>query len=168
MILKNKTIVTIFMVMIIAFGLFVVQTPTINAQSPTAVKFGYVSKVAGLNEPWVFSIMPSGQYAMLTWGLDWSVYDAEPGSYIWPDAYLMAERPDGTTDIKEGPWQLDVMPTDIRGRYTFDTVGTWDITFVWPGDEFYGPATVKMTVEVQEEPIGKREATAFLLDPTPL
>ena len=117
-------------------------------------------QVIGVNQPIVLGVVISTSTFASVYGVTWGQL---PTSlvYVWPSAYVVFTRPDGTNDTVHGPFELGVAHRP-RFEYTPNMVGTWKVLFVWPGDKYYNPATVEFSFIVQQQPVPKREVWAFL------
>jgi len=76
---------------------------------------------------------------------------------VWPTATVTFTRPDGTQDIKTGPFTVYKLvyasgSVGFNPRfeyiYTPTVQGNWTVTFAWPGDNAYNPINVTNTFTV--------------------
>ena len=65
---------------------------------------------------------------------------------VMADATMTFHKPDGTTDVVNGPFKM--RPDAVQGRvpdimeiYTPDQMGNWAVDFYWPGDSTYEAIT---------------------------
>jgi hypothetical protein len=86
---------------------------------------------------------------------------------VWPDATVTFTRPDGTTDVVNGPFKARfIVPGDATRRdivvvYAPDMQGNWTVTFNWPGDDNYDAVSKVDTFTVGVH-YPKRETFAML------
>lgn len=141
-------------------SLVTVSLPIANAQVNTSLAWSLSHEIIGVNQPLLLSVVVSpGSFASV-YGVEWT-QNIVTKEKVWPSAYVVFTRPDGTTDTVQGPFDLGIAHRP-RFLYTPDMVGIWTVTFVWPGDQYYRPANTTRTFEVQQQPIPKRDVWAIL------
>ena len=160
-ILKNKKISTIALILTLTLATVMITTPFANAQINSRIdEFAVSHKLIGINQPLWFSLSTSSAARPPAM---YEEYGVEPGTPLWTAANMVFTKPDGTTDVVESPllpcvfdrfWKLP--------EYIPDMLGSWEVTFVWPGDEYYNPVEATTHFEVQLEPIPKRNVYAHL------
>jgi hypothetical protein len=73
------------------------------------------------------------------------------GSQNFHDYIFYIKNPEGAVTTI-GPIESGMEGT-VWFDYTMNMVGTWEITFDWPGGLWENPTTITHTIEVQEEPV---------------
>jgi hypothetical protein len=127
-----------------AFGALATSVPTADAQT-TVRLVPYFYPMIGVNSPTLISWEPSPNVFYSP------PYEVPPWTptMMWPDANVTFTRPDGSTDVVEGPFEVYWLsydtsvgaPAHLSLVYTPDTKGIWNVTFYWPGDGTYDAVT---------------------------
>lgn len=155
---KNKQFLAIVLVLTMSLSMIMVALPAAEAKTPIKLA-PYFFPIIGENSPTMISWMPSPN----------PLFDPEYGdqAMVWDNATVTFTRPDGTTDVVNGPFKarfpVDGAATrrDIVLVYTPDMQGTWTVDFTWPGDDKYEAVSQVNTFPVVEHH-PKRESFAML------
>jgi len=108
--------------------------PAVTAQTSIRI-VPYINPIIGVNSP-----------TSITWEPIPNILQQEPYTnqvYVWPNATITFTKPDGTTQVLNGPFESTFPPVgnteirDIRLIYTPDMEGVWQVNFTWPGDSKY-------------------------------
>jgi hypothetical protein len=157
---RKQKIIAIALVLTLALSLSGISVLPVNAATTITLQWQSSHQLIGVNQPIVLGLMVSAASFASVYGVTWTQL---PTSlvYVWPNAYVIFTRPDGTNMTKQGPFELGVAHRP-RFEFTPDMVGTWKALFVFPGDKFYNPATIGFEFTVQQQPIPKRETWGFI------
>jgi hypothetical protein len=166
----KQTFAAIALVLLLSSSLIMISIPYANAKTSITMSFAANGGPrgngrVGQNSPTHMSWRPSPnlfandpEYAGLT--------------SVWSDAVVTFIRPDGTTDVVNGP--LPMRPYTFQGftmdvllTYTPDMTGAWDVNFYWPGDDNHNAINQTDSFVVGEH-FGSRTTWAMLsLKPYP-
>ena len=157
---RRKSVTTVALILILALATFGITVQNASGATTITLQRNQSHQVIGVNQPIVLGVIPSAASFASVYGVHWGQLPTSL-EYIWPSSYAVLTRPDGTNDTIKGPFELGVAHR-LRWEYTPNMVGTWKVLFVWPGDQYYSPATARWTFQVQQQPIPKRDVWAFL------
>jgi len=160
--LKIKAIITIAIILMMAFSAVAVSVPFAEAKTTITLSI-VVQNQLGINSAAEISVLPQPT------DLNPLLAPEYKGkTSVWPNAVATFIRPDGTKDVVQGPFKT--RPAILAGRqpdieiiYTPNMMGNWSINFYWPGDDNYNAVntTVPFPYPVGEH-FPKRDTWAFL------
>jgi hypothetical protein len=164
----NKTKATsVIMILMFAISTFVITLPIPNVKGQIELT---------TDPAWFLSFVGENSPTAITWRLDPNILATDPDymgkTPIWPNAVLTFTRPDGTTDVVNGPLNVKVTfvqgeQSEIQVEYTPNMMGTWTVNLYWPGDAKYSALDVTDTFYVGPH-YEKRDTWAMLsLKPYP-
>jgi hypothetical protein len=153
---RNSSLSAIALILILAFSTFAATATLANAAGTSVMFTPYHEyTTVGINQAIRFGIAPTPN--MLTS----APYNTQAEEL--DTAYVTFTKPDGTTDVLQGPFRVDwVRRTAVLFDYVPDQTGTWTMTFTWPGDSTYAAGSCSETFTVQQAQIPLRDTTASL------
>ena len=167
---KNKTLYTIALILMLATSAAIMGLPNVAAKTTITLSPLFYNFI-GVNSPTLISWAPQPPASDPL--LYHPVYANKTS--VWPNATVTFTRPDGTKDVRPGPF--DARTELMQGRasrvdviliYTPNMAGNWVVSFYWPGDDTYNAVNQTSTFTVGAAPIPKREVMAYLsLKPYP-
>jgi hypothetical protein len=161
---KSKASAIIFGLMLTfaaTFGSVAINIPTTAAQNQLRL-ISYFYPMIGVNSLTLITFQPDPDIFQISS----SPYYVEPwtSEMRWVDAVVTFTKPDGSTDVVNGPFEvyyLIYVDASLRVYYTPDMQGVWTVEFYWPGDATYEAVTKTATFKVGEH-FEKRESFAML------
>jgi hypothetical protein len=109
--------------------------PLGNADKASFILVPYINPIIGVNTETSLSWQPLPNLLLN------APYTDEV--YVWASATITFTKPDGTTDVVNGPFKTTFPPVgdatirDITLLYTPDQEGVWTVNITWPGDDSY-------------------------------
>jgi hypothetical protein len=143
-IIGNKTLISIAIVLMLTTSTLIAGISFANAAVRVTV-LPYFYPVIGVNSATLINWRPSPGV----------LFDAPYATQdkVWADAVVTFTRPDGTTDVVNGPFQttFQIPGRDVRDIeliYTPNMMGNWKVKFFWPGDGNLSAVTDESTFTV--------------------
>ena len=160
---KNKTTIAAIIVILMLTFSTVATISTVAAQKTSFGMSFMTDALVGVNSPTLISWIPTIALEpgfIVSPGMSRAHPILHEGPYagqtsIWPDAVVTLTRPDGSTDVVNGPFKM--RPDAVQGRvpdivliYTPNVMGEWTVNFYWPGDDSYNAVDATNTFTVGE------------------
>jgi hypothetical protein len=167
---RFPTTITIALVIILVLSALTISIP--NANAKTSIRMSFAANGGAAGNGRVGQNTPTH----MSWRPTPNLFATDPAyagkTSVWPDAVVTFIRPDGTTDVINGPlpmrpYTFQGFTMDILMEYTPNMMGTWKVNLYWPGDDTYDALNQTDTFDVGEH-FGLRTVWAMLsLKPYP-
>ncbi len=164
---ETRNVAGLTLTLLLLFSAFaIIETSAQTTKTTVTAPTGFYPNI-GVNSPTLLSWqpMPTASNPLL-----FAPYKGQTS--VWANAKVTFTRPDGTTDIINGPFKS--RPELFQGRqpdvvlvYTPNMKGKWLVNFYWPGDSLYNAINRTDSFTVGEH-YPKRDTFAYLsMNPYP-